>query len=395
MWLYAGEFQPRLSDCAVRAIPTFPRYRLAKPPVAKRWLGVIAALVLLSGLIAAMVRQSADANASIILISMVGMVLLGGIFWFVRTIFFRLSVHHSHTWDREAENVRRHWWEIHRRQFALKDIVLIGPAGAELYDWLRVIKREHQAPSFRQESMGKSLRIARSFSSDPIEREKQLAQMLVLQWKRQRGKEFLVSPEKYFWLGSPEAWQAFVAQLIESFPGITPPELPELWQGEKTLSLLANVLADNKQQANFLIAGCQSLSPTSDSTRPAGECAVLWLAGSQGDVTLSRGEFFDPSDSESLQHVALRAEKQSELHESPERCILFSHPEQPQLAACGWNVTHNIQDDYWGDPGKLDALVVISLAAITAKSETKPCGWIASDPFHTLALGIVKPHGNR
>lgn len=379
----------------MRAIPTFPRYRLAKPPVAKRWLGVIAALVLLSGLIAAMVRQSADANASIILISMVGMVLLGGLFWFVRTIFFRLSVHHSHTWDREAENVRRHWWEIHRRQFALKDIVLIGPAGAELSDWLRVIKREHQAPSFRQESMGKSLRIARSFSSDPIEREKQLAQMLVLQWKRQRGKEFLVSPEKYFWLGSPEAWQAFVAQLIESFPRIKPPELPELWQGEKTLSLLANVLADNKQQANFLIAGCQSLSPTSDSTRPAGECAVLWLAGSQGDVTLSRGEFFDPSDSESLQHVALRAEKQSELHESPERCILFSHPEQPQLAACGWNVTHNIQDDYWGDPGKLDALVVISLAAITAKSETKPCGWIASDPFHTLALGIVKPHGNR
>lgn len=379
----------------MRAIPTFPRYRLAKPPVAKRWLGVIAALVLLSGLIAAMVRQSADANASIILISMVGMVLLGGLFWFVRTIFFRLSVHHSHTWDREAENVRRHWWEIHRRQFALKDIVLIGPAGAELSDWLRVIKREHQAPSFRQESMGKSLRIARSFSSDPIESEKQLAQMLVLQWKRQRGKEFLVSPEKYFWLGSPEAWQAFVAQLIESFPGIKPPELPELWQGEKTLSLLANVLADNKQQANFLIAGCQSLSPTSDSTRPAGECAVLWLAGSQGDVTLSRGEFFDPSDSESLQHVALRAEKQSELHESPERCILFSHPEQPQLAACGWNVTHNIQDDYWGDPGKLDALVVISLAAITAKSETKPCGWIASDPFHTLALGIVKPHGNR
>jgi hypothetical protein len=29
---------------------------------------------------------------------------------------------------------------------------------------------------------------------------------------------------------------------------------------------------------------------------------------------------------------------------------------------------------------KLDALVVISLAAITAKSEAKPCGWIASDP---------------
>ncbi len=73
---------------------------------------------------------------------------------FLRTIFFRLSVHHSHTWEREAENERRHWWEIHRRQFALKDIVLIGPAGAELSDWLRVIKREHQAPLVRQESLG-------------------------------------------------------------------------------------------------------------------------------------------------------------------------------------------------------------------------------------------------
>ncbi len=56
--------------------------------------------------------------------------------------------------EREAENERRHWWEIHRRQFALKDIVLIGPAGAELSDWLRVIKREHQAPLVRQESLG-------------------------------------------------------------------------------------------------------------------------------------------------------------------------------------------------------------------------------------------------
>jgi hypothetical protein len=101
---------------------------------------------------------------------MVGMVLLGGVVWFVRN-FFRLSVHHSHTWEREAENERRHWWEIHRRQFALKDIVLIGPAGAELSDWLRVIKREHQAPLVRQESLGKSLRIARSFSSALIERE--------------------------------------------------------------------------------------------------------------------------------------------------------------------------------------------------------------------------------
>ncbi|WP_256574876.1 hypothetical protein [Klebsiella quasipneumoniae] len=153
----------------MRAIPTFPRYRLAKPPIAKRWFGGGAALVLLSGIIAAMARKS-GANTSIILICMVGMVLLGGVVWFVRTIFFRLSVHHSHTWERETENERRHWWEIHRRQFALKDIVLIGPAGAELSDWLRMIKREHQAPLVRQESLGKSLRIARSWICPYISR---------------------------------------------------------------------------------------------------------------------------------------------------------------------------------------------------------------------------------
>ncbi len=85
MWLHAGEFQPRLQGCAVRAIPTFPRYRLAKPPIAKRWLGGGAALVLLSGIIAAMAGKS-GANTSIILFCMVGMVLLGGVVWFVRAL---------------------------------------------------------------------------------------------------------------------------------------------------------------------------------------------------------------------------------------------------------------------------------------------------------------------
>jgi hypothetical protein len=134
----------------VRAIPTFPRYRLAKPPVAKRWLGGGAALVLLSGIIAAMAGNPMPIPVSFLSAWLEWY--YGGVVWFVRTIFFRLSVHHSHTWEREAENERRHWWEIHRRQFALKDIVLIGPAGAELSDWLRVIKREHQAPLVRQES---------------------------------------------------------------------------------------------------------------------------------------------------------------------------------------------------------------------------------------------------
>lgn len=274
------------------------------------------------------------------------------------------------------------------------DVVLIGPAGAELFDWLRVIKREQPVPPVRQEASGKVMRIARTFSSDLIEREKQLAQMLVLQWKQQRKDEPAIFPEKFFWLGSDEGWQAFVTQLSACFPGMKTPEIPERWQGEETLSLLAEVFGDGERQGVFLVAGCQSLSPSSDAFRPAGESAVLWVVGSHGDVSLTRGEFWGSSDVEPLQQIVSRAEKQSELDESPDTCVLFSHPSQPELAGCGWNVTHNTQDDYWGEPGKLDALIVISLAAMSAKSEVKPCAWIASDPLHTFALGIVKPHGN-
>lgn len=84
---------------------------------------------------------------------------------------------------------------------------------------------------------------------------------------------------------------------------------------------------------------------------------------------------------------------QCELKEDPAACILFSHPQIPQIDECGWNTTHNLQDSYWGMPGSMEPLIVISLAALFAQNEAQPCGWISTDPQHTLALGIVKPHG--
>ncbi|MCU6401256.1 hypothetical protein KW811_22580, partial [Enterobacter quasiroggenkampii] len=84
---------------------------------------------------------------------------------------------------------------------------------------------------------------------------------------------------------------------------------------------------------------------------------------------------------------------QCELMEDPAACILFSHPQIPQIAECGWITTHNLQDSYWGMPGSMEPLIVISLAALSAQNEAQPCGWISTDPQHTLALGIVKPHG--
>lgn len=43
----------------------------------------------------------------------------------------------------------------------------------------------------------------------------------------------------------------------------------------------------------------------------------------------------------------------------------------------------------------MDALIVLSLAAIYAAHHQQPCGWIARDPMNTLATGIVKPDGQR
>ncbi len=378
----------------MRESPKFPHYRVAFPPSVKRWLGFGSSVILLSGILAALIRRP-EHHISIILSCMVGISIFIGVGWLIRMLSFRLSVHHSMTWSREVEYERKHWWEIHQRSFSLMDVVLIGPAGAELFDWLRVIKREQPVPPVRQEASGKVMRVARTFSSDLIEREKQLAQMLVLQWKKQRKDQPAIFPEKFFWLGSGESWRAFVMQLNECFPGMNIPESPERWLGEETLSLFAETFADGELQGVYLVAGCQSLYSSSDAVRPAGESAVLWLVGGHGDVRLTRGEFWGASDVESLQQIVSRAEKQSEPDESPDKCILFSHPLLPELADCGWNVTHNTQDEYWGESGKLDALIVISLAAMSARSEKEPCAWIASDPLHTLALGIVKPHGNR
>lgn len=41
----------------------------------------------------------------------------------------------------------------------------------------------------------------------------------------------------------------------------------------------------------------------------------------------------------------------------------------------------------------MEMLIVLILAAFYANNYQQPCGWIAKDPLHTLALGIIKPYG--
>ncbi|WP_258034341.1 hypothetical protein [Pectobacterium odoriferum] len=378
----------------MRPLPHFPDYHAAKPPAAKRWLGTMALLVLFAGAGIALLR-GANTGVGIILAGMLSTMLFISFCWLFSLLYYRFSVHHSATWQQEVAEVHNHWWYQHRRHFSLQDVVLIGPAGAERVDWLRLLQREQKPPVERKEANGLALRVARIFSPDVSEREHQLARMLVLQWKNQREGKKLTSPQRCFWLGSESAWQVFSDQAMKSFPGITLPATPEFWQGENTLSGIAAALSADENGTEYLIAGCQSEPASSQAQRAAGEAAVLWLAGSDGPVMLSRGEFYDPCATESLEQVCERAQRQSELDAPPDACMLFSHPEQPALAVSGWNMTHHLQDNYWGYTGKLDALIVISLAAIYAQSQSQSCGWIATDFLHPLALGIVKPHGNQ
>ncbi|MFP0539700.1 hypothetical protein [Klebsiella oxytoca] len=378
----------------MRPLPDFPDYRTAKPPAAKRWLGAGALLVPAVGAASALLRGT-DASSGIVFAAMLFTLTVMGLFWLLSLLYYRFSIHHSSTWKAEVAQVQSHWWYQHRRQFSLEDVVLIGPAGAEMMDWLRLLKRKQKAPAERQEANGKALRVARSFSSDATERENQLARMLVLQWKRQREGKKLVSPQRFYWQGRESVWQAFVAQIKDSFPGIVLPELPIMWKGERSLSDIAAFLDSEGDGTQILVAGCQSEVPSAEDLLPAGEAAALWLVSAEGAVLLSQGEYFSPSATECLKDVCERAQKQSELDSAPDACILFSHPQQSELAGSGWNVTHHLQDNFWGNTGKLEALVVISLAAIFAQSQSQPCGWITTDPLHPLALGIVKPHENR
>lgn len=378
----------------MRPLPAFPSYNVAHAPDTRRWLAVGSLLVLLVGGGIAL-RQGVQAGVGNIITGMFIILSIMLVIWLFYMLYYRCSVHHAMLWQRTVQQEYQRWWYLHRQCFALCEVVLIGPAGAELSDWLRLLKREQPQPGEWQEAQGKALRVARTFSPDVDEREKQLARMLVLQWKGQSEGKTISALQRCYWQGSATAWQAFVVQMKASFPAVVLPEQPEPWQGELTLATLAASLSSAESDALYLVAGCQSLPPSSGCLRPAGESAVLWLAGSGGPVKVCRGEVFDPSASESLPQVCKRAQRQSELDASPDTCILFSQPQPQQsaLAGSGWNVTHHLQDSYWGELGQLEPLVVLSLAAIFAHHQDQSCAWIATDPLHTFALGIVKPYG--
>ncbi|MEL4014423.1 hypothetical protein [Dryocola clanedunensis] len=376
----------------MRSLPEYPPYRVARPPDGKRWLSAGALMVLLCGGGGALLHP-AGSGAGLVIKGMAGAVVLMGVLWLIRLLYYRTSAHNARYYEQLVEQQQQAWWEQHQHRFALSEMVLLGPAGTDTPHWLRLLKREHRVPEIKNESSGKALRIGRTLVDTVAEREALLAKMLVLQWQTQSADSSFPRLWRCYWQGSLDAWRAFCTQMQVSFPDVALPEKPETWQGEATLSALAATAQTLSEKEAILVAGCHSIAASFDSAQPAGESAALCLVAQKGLVSLTRGEFYDIAGKEVLTAACERAEQQSELEKPSDACMLFSQPTLPALAQSGWNVTHHVQDLNWGNPGDMEMLIVLVLAALYAKNYQEPCGWIAKDPLHTLALGIIKPYG--
>ena len=378
----------------MRPVPEYPAYRTARPPAAARWLSATALLVLL-GTAAGALSPSVEERGALIAAAILVVVLLAGTGWLLRQLYYRVSVHNAAFYYQRVAYERQRWWAQHRQPFWLKEGLLLGPAGTRPVDWLRVLNREQRRPEEKKEWGGSALRLPHISAMDAPAREKRLAELLVKEWHKQRSEINLSPPLRCYWQGTDMAWQAFRDQMALTFPGIALPARPEPWQGEASLAEIASDLAEAQPEDTMLIAGCQAIAAQPTRVRPAGESAALWLAGRNGPVQLTRGEAFSPAQGDTLPTVFARALTQSEIKDPLEACILFSQPDIKALANSGWDVTQHLQDAHWGETGDMEALIVLSLAALYAAHHQQPCGWIARDPMNTLAIGIVKPDGQR
>lgn len=377
----------------MRHQPEYLPYRQARPPQAKRWLSVGALLASFSGGGMALLSVIHRGGSRPVVWGIVCAIALTGFCWLIRQLHYRISLHHAQYYERLVAQERREWWANHQQTFGLRETVLLGPVGSEAAHWQDMLRREHQVPEQKAEANGRALRLIHSFVSDSDAREQQLARMLAQQWLAQRGNLPFPVLRHCYWLGSEQAWRVFCETVANAFPVHTLPAQPEKWQGEASLSAIAAQIHANDDDNLILVAGCQSLAVTAGSARPAGESAALWLASPDGAVRISRGEVCDAGLAENITDVCQRAMRQSEAEQPPDPCILFTQPQTPELAQCGWNIIQQVQDANWGETGQMEMLVVITLAALFVSHFQQPCGWIARDPLHTLALGIVMPGG--
>ncbi|MCJ8207137.1 hypothetical protein [Pseudomonas sp. RGM2987] len=375
--------------------PEFATDPAARPPAYSRWVAYgLGLLALLVGNIVAIVNgdhSAGDGMRSLIAIAGFAIALLAWMLAFLlRVVYYRLSRHNARCYIQTARHIQQAWWARHRQKATLVESVLLGPGCQTPEHRQALFHPDHPPPIPEKKPGGMVLRLPQVLGDDLVERERQLARVLALQWRAQQAGPVVLQPLRCYWQGSLESWQAFVEQMATSCPQVELPERPEPWLGIRSLDSIIDQLQGAPSDARILCGGCQSSPPQRDGRLPAGEAALMWLFGPEQSVVFSRGEWFD--DSESLGWVAERAVQQSELSAPADVCMSFSQPDVPELPTILWNTKRNVQDRHFGAVANLEAMVVQTLAASYAQHHGVPCAWLACDPHYTLALGVVKPH---
>ncbi|WP_025996885.1 hypothetical protein [Pseudomonas viridiflava] len=372
----------------MKRAPDFVQYPLVHSPAYFRWMVFGAVLLIaLSGAGVALRPEIEPQRLVTGIACAFGVWLLALL---LRVLYLRLNRHNAQRYHEATEQVSQTWWKHHRQHVALVESVLISAACSTPEQAQLLFSSDHQPSEPRATSEGRALRLVEVFGENVAERERNLATLLALQWHEQRDEPSAVQPLRCYWQGSQLAWNAFVEQMARCAAQVQLPEQPEPWEGISSLGSAIDQLQGAPATARILCAGCQSSPVVQDSPLPAGEAAVLWLFGPEGGARFSRGEWFD-AGTEPLSKVAERALKQRELMAPTEVCVSFAQPDVPELAGIGWNTRQHAQNANFGRLGPLQAMVVQTLAAWHAMKHQVPCAWLANDPHHTLALGIVEP----
>lgn len=380
----------------MRTAPEYAPYPLAQAPNYRRW-SVVGGVLLVVSL--GSLRFLHDNSASISADNhnewrwgVLGLMLVSAI-WLLafisRVVYYRLGWHTGRWYLEEVEQIQNAWWAHHRQSIALIDAVLLGPSCTTRQHVHQLFSPDHQPPAPEPTPEGAMIRLPHVSGADPVAREHQLARLLALQWDEQRDKTVLLQPLRCYWQGSASAWQVFVAQMTQCCPQVQLPDTPEPWQGLNSLDTIIDQLQGAPDEIRVLCAGCQSTTPGKDRLLPAGEAAVLWWLGPQGDVRLSRAEWFT-AEQDDLATVAQRALRQSALEEAPSACVRFSQPDIAGLPLDGWSPRPLLQDAHFGALENLEFMLVLTLAAGYAEKHGEPCAWLARDPYHTLVLGVVQ-----
>lgn len=305
-------------------------------------------------------------------------------------LLLRMIYHHANRANAErytqfAEQVQRRWWREHREQVSMIESVLVSPAcsavetAAALFTFTYLPPHNAvRAPAPIRSPLVRGVQRA--------EREMQLARLLVMRWQEQNPAPEVGDLMRCYWLGVPSVWRAFCAQMAELAPQVRLPDEPQQWRGIESLNEAIDALQNAPQQSRILCVACVSL----DVIPNAGEAALLWLLGPSGGPRLQRGEWLTLG-AERLVDVSRRALEQAELQHPAQACITFSQPQLQDEQAPDWDLPKHLQDANFGALGDMEAMVALTLACWYTQCNDVPCSWLASDPTHSVALGVVKP----